>query len=253
MDFQDEYPEDDGVIEAQSDIVPAQYACPICGKWGRRKEVQVPHPKYSWKQSIAVYYCTPKARRGGKGCGEMFKHLKPACESHLWVNNVIEFGIGDVDRISMGYQMIKMLKDRGQHNPYARSCNNSEIHGMFERDGDFCACGCGKKVEGSRRFHNSRCADLIYGTAQMIAHQGRDLYKFMAKTFGEKCNKCDETKRLEIDHIIEVKNGGGMCWIDNFQFLCKSCHARKTAEFAAARAKSNREIKAVNNPQMSLF
>jgi len=251
--FEEDFPEDDGTLGGSVDAVPPQYKCPICGKWGRRKDVQMPHPKYSWRQSITVYHCNPKARRGGKGCGEYFKHLKPACESHLWVNNVTEFGIGEVDRIAMGHRMIQMLKDRGRHNPYARHCNNSDIHGMFERDGDFCACGCGKKVEGSRRFHNSRCADLIYGTAQMIAHQGRDLYRFMAKTFGEKCAKCDETKGLEIDHIIEVKNGGGMCWVDNFQFLCNSCHKDKTAQFASQRARSARMEKDAGSPQMSLF
>jgi len=79
----------------------------------------------------------------------------------------------------MGYRMIQMLKDAGKYDPFVRSIPNHRIHGMFERDGVFCACGCGKVVDGSRRFHNSRCADLIYGTAQMIAHQGPDLYKFM--------------------------------------------------------------------------
>jgi len=229
MDFTDDiFPEDEGSIANAPNVVPAQYACPICGKWGRRKDVHVPLVGHGWKVAVTIYHCNPKARRGGKGCGEMFKHLKPACESYLWVNNVVEFGIGEVDRISMGHRMIQMLKERGKHNPYARHCNNSDIHGMFERDGDFCACGCGKKVEGTRRFHNNRCADLIYGTAQMIAHQGVDLYRFMAKTYGEKCNKCDEVKGLEIDHIVEVKNGGGICWVDNFQFLCKTCHKANT-------------------------
>lgn len=251
--FEDEFPEDEGATVAQPDIVPAQYKCPVCGKWGRRMQVLEPSQEHNWSNTVTVYHCNPKARRGGKGCGEIFKHLKPACESHRWVNSVVEFGIGEVDRIAMGHQMIQMLKDRGQHNPYARSCNNSDIHGMFERDGDFCACGCGKKVEGTRRFHNNRCADLIYGTAQMIAHQGPDLYRFMAKTYGEKCAKCPETKDLEIDHIIEVKNGGGICWVDNFQFLCKACHKAKTAEFAGVRAKNARSLKAEKSPQMSLF
>ena len=32
----------------------------------------------------------------------------------------------------------------------------------------------------------------------------------------------------DADHILEVKNGGGLCGIDNVQTLCIACHKNKT-------------------------
>lgn len=44
----------------------------------------------------------------------------------------------------------------------------------------------------------------------------------------------------DLDHIVEVVDGGGMCGLDNAQTLCCSCHKKKTARLATARAMQRR-------------
>jgi 5-methylcytosine-specific restriction endonuclease McrA len=31
----------------------------------------------------------------------------------------------------------------------------------------------------------------------------------------------------DLDHIVEVQDGGGMCSLDNYQILCPACHLKK--------------------------
>ena len=43
------------------------------------------------------------------------------------------------------------------------------------------------------------------------------------------CRQCPERRRLEIDHILPVRDRPDLAWeIDNLQCLCGRCHARKT-------------------------
>lgn len=47
----------------------------------------------------------------------------------------------------------------------------------------------------------------------------------------------------DVDHVVEVRRGGGDCGLDNLQTLCLGCHAKKSAEDAARRARSKRITK----------
>lgn len=38
------------------------------------------------------------------------------------------------------------------------------------------------------------------------------------------------TTLWDADHIVEVRDGGGECGLDNYQTLCVWCHKRKTSE-----------------------
>ena len=49
---------------------------------------------------------------------------------------------------------------------------------------------------------------------------------------GNKCCKCGEVHRLQIDHIRPLKNGGRHV-MTNFQLLCRACHLAKTKVEAA--------------------
>ncbi len=40
---------------------------------------------------------------------------------------------------------------------------------------------------------------------------------------------------VDVDHIIEVKDGGDFYDMDNLQLLCRRCHGRKTADEVKAR------------------
>lgn len=50
--------------------------------------------------------------------------------------------------------------------------------------------------------------------------------KRIIKKRGKKCEKCGYTGYIELDHIIEVKNGGTFA-DDNLMLLCEKCHADK--------------------------
>lgn len=43
----------------------------------------------------------------------------------------------------------------------------------------------------------------------------------------------------DVDHIVEVVNGGGCCGLDNLQLLCIPCHRAKTVELNKSRGKKD--------------
>lgn len=45
---------------------------------------------------------------------------------------------------------------------------------------------------------------------------------------GHRCRKCGRVGRLEVDHIVPLKQGGGPWVLDNLQSLCRRCHIEKT-------------------------
>jgi len=46
-----------------------------------------------------------------------------------------------------------------------------------------------------------------------------------------------DVKGQEVDHIIELSDGGSPFELDNLQLLCKPCHSKKSA-----KEKRNRKI-----------
>lgn len=44
----------------------------------------------------------------------------------------------------------------------------------------------------------------------------------------------------EMDHIIPVSEGGGLCGLDNLRTLCVPCHKAETAALAKKRAKGGK-------------
>jgi 5-methylcytosine-specific restriction enzyme A len=54
----------------------------------------------------------------------------------------------------------------------------------------------------------------------------------------------------DVDHILEVVNGGGQCGAENLQTLCIRCHKAKTARLVKTRAKARRRAA---DPQLRLL
>lgn len=50
------------------------------------------------------------------------------------------------------------------------------------------------------------------------------------------CRHCGSRTRLEVDHIIEVADGGAMYERANIQVLCADCHQKKTLRARQMRA-----------------
>jgi 5-methylcytosine-specific restriction endonuclease McrA len=56
---------------------------------------------------------------------------------------------------------------------------------------------------------------------------------------GHRCQRqgCYSNKRLIADHIVERRDGGADLERSNIEVLCCDCHAKKTAQARARRAK----------------
>lgn len=78
-----------------------------------------------------------------------------------------------------------------------------------------------------------KTADPFYLTSAW-----RSLVARLIKLRGRQCQKCGRTGcRLYGDHVVELKDGGAMLDEANIELLCGSCHGRKTAAAAKARAR----------------
>lgn len=67
------------------------------------------------------------------------------------------------------------------------------------------------------------------------------------RTMGDVCVKCGD-KATEVDHIIELANGGTDD-LENLQPLCTNCHKAKTAAFNSQRLtkKKNKLNNSIND------
>lgn len=91
---------------------------------------------------------------------------------------------------------------------------------------------------------------VLLDVAWLISYPGPHLLQFIREFRGPYCEHCRTAIATDLDHILEVNEGGGLCWVDNFQILCRPCHKAKTAKYAAKRAARARAAKDV---QLNLF
>ena len=82
-----------------------------------------------------------------------------------------------------------------------------------------------KKVYHSHQFHKAR---YFYNTAEW-----RNLREWKIN-LNPLCEHCERRGLImvaqEVDHIIEIEDGGSKTDPDNLQSLCKACHRKKTGE-----------------------
>ena len=238
------------IEETNASSVPQRFACPVCGKWGRND--------YSYGFPSGFLHCKTNARRGGKGCGEIFRHITPDKRGCLRIAETLDVIDFDQKVINAGYFLIELMKKAGIHDQFRRKIKTGIVLDLVQPIGGSCGCGCGKELpHPSSKYANHLCSQAIFEAAWMLTNQDQSLRKFLIKLRGQKCECCNEPKKyassLEIDHIVEVKQGGGLCWIDNFQLLCSECHKAKTAKFAADRANQRKAEKQLATGQQSLF
>lgn len=112
----------------------------------------------------------------------------------------------------------------------------------------FCACGCDRKLEGrARRWFSKECTQFASSVFNVISGKSEAIRFYLREINGGYiCSSCGinervasdmyyrETKSgivnscIHLDHIIPVHQGGGGCWLSNYQFLCVGCHREKT-------------------------
>jgi 5-methylcytosine-specific restriction endonuclease McrA len=64
---------------------------------------------------------------------------------------------------------------------------------------------------------------------RLTSNRRKKMMSRLASRDGNKCQECGSTKRLTIDHIIPIKDGGTSRF-ENLQLLCFGCNMGKDKE-----------------------
>lgn len=132
-----------------------------------------------------------------------------------------------------------------------------------QEDKSICACGCKRKLSGRRkRWATDDCKDFSNYVISILMGRVDTIRMIMSYLYGGykciKCNRSDDdfeakpypiraeyddidkylkdynkwmydvSSKIHLDHIIPVHQGGGACWLSNYQFLCIDCHKEKS-------------------------
>lgn len=133
------------------------------------------------------------------------------------------------------------IYSRVKINKYKRQQSIS-VTELFPPKKYFCNCGCGLKLEGRRtRWASDDCSKFASSIWGIMSGHSDIISKFLRLKFDNwACCKCGLMDSYSVqknglavndihkDHILAVVNGGGGCWIDNYQLLCSKCHKLKT-------------------------
>lgn len=122
------------------------------------------------------------------------------------------------------------LEAAAMGDPFKRT-NHINPYTIFPQDiKHFCACGCGQLLTGRKtRWASEECSSFAYNVQRIISGHPSIYIPYVLKYYGHLCTACgDMDQKLEIDHIIPVWAGGGLCWLSNLRPLCISCHKQKT-------------------------
>lgn len=113
---------------------------------------------------------------------------------------------------------------------------------LFPQTEGVCCCGCETLLTGRRkRYATDDCRKFCEAVWGIISCHNGTLDGYVMDLYQHKCANCDEKTGLEVDHIIEVCDGGARAWLSNYQLLCKACHKVKTNH-----SRKNRKISAIN-------
>jgi len=154
--------------------------------------------------------------------------------------------------LNKGYEALDALNDLGKIDHFQRNQSLSIPWVWDRRQDKTCACGCG---EPTRHKWSRLHGELCYRAINIIAYPGNSSAWFLLFILQRrKCRNCGVVKtsrhNFDLDHIIEVNEGGGGCFIDNLQLLCSDCHKLKTSLYAKKRAKDR---KPTNPNQLKFF
>ncbi len=137
----------------------------------------------------------------------------------------------------MPHRMRVMETDPARFVPIVEKYGNRKLryssismkHLFPKRDDGMCVCGCGAQLTGRRaKYATDTCSKYCEAVWGIISCHNGILDGYVMDLYGHKCANCDDRTGLEVDHIIEVCDGGARAWLSNYQLLCKRCHKAKT-------------------------
>lgn len=147
----------------------------------------------------------------------------------------------------------------------SRSLTADRLRRLFGRQKGQCTW-CGGDLKNNRRKWHDACVGQFFercqvsGSVQRVWKRdngicqlcGRDVRKCerVWKSFHPRYGDRDEYDLMvlallgharsgwaEVDHIVPVCEGGGLCRVENLRLVCGVCHAVETRRLAARRAK----------------
>ena len=150
--------------------------------------------------------------------------------------------LGEVGYIAAPLCDVQALRDSGVILTTERYNTPLKIKHLFPlRDDGLCATGCGEPLTGrQRRWCSYHCSDAANRAYAIIQSMTASIHYYLVLLHGRKCNICKERHGQEVDHIIEIADGGGGLFLDNFQLVCQPCHVTKTTK--SRRDRKNRRL-----------
>lgn len=109
---------------------------------------------------------------------------------------------------------------------FRRAMQVEELRRVLGRKGKMCTW-CGTRI--SRRRSDTFCSENCQ-TSFFARCDPSYLRQLVEERDKRVCSECGmKATRWEMDHIIPVSKGGGLCELHMYQTLCIDCHNRKTA------------------------
>ena len=111
-----------------------------------------------------------------------------------------------------------------------------QVAAVLKRDQGICRL-CGRNVVASKR----RYAQLIKEVRQRMGVVGWGTMNY--EPYRKECERLEKLMGYgrgcwwEVDHIVPVVEGGGLCGLENLRLLCGACHASETAALSKRRRK----------------
>jgi hypothetical protein len=132
-------------------------------------------------------------------------------------------------------ELLAKLTAKGKIKPFSRRQDIGVDDVLPSQPAGLCACGCGAAIKKPRRkWATDSCCWFGYAVQGILLGDMKEVLKYLQrqrKAAGLPvwaCWHCGEISKLEVDHILAVKLGGGGRWLDNYQLLCGVCHQKKT-------------------------
>ena len=156
-----------------------------------------------------------------------------------------------------------------EHGRYRRSMAVTDFRAAVGTKKGHCTW-CDKPVPtGSRVYCSAACSDEVYvrchpSTARYLVRKRdkkicvacgldtktlargkhkdktRDEYRAMVGELGFPIFPWGRYSFWDMDHVIPVTEGGGMCGLEGLQTLCVPCHKKETKELAGRRAQERK-------------
>jgi 5-methylcytosine-specific restriction endonuclease McrA len=123
-----------------------------------------------------------------------------------------------------------------------RCVPGAQTYAVYERDNWVCQL-CGRDIRAAQQAYQAQReakARELYGdvpSQRWYGHHNRYCPRWRAwlEEFGY-----GRGRFSEVDHIVPVSEGGGLCTLDNLRLICGQCHAQETKELAGRLARKRK-------------